>query len=80
MRIPSISTTANHNTTFTELASHFNSGVALANTERAEEVDGYVVSANYFSALGVSSHVGRFFLADEDARVPSILGRILREG
>ena len=56
----------NHNTTFTELASHFNSGVALADTERAEEVDGQVVSANYFSAVGVSPHVGRFFRADED--------------
>ena len=55
-----------HNTTFTELASHFNSGAALADTERAEELDAQVVSANYFSALGVSPHVGRFFLADED--------------
>jgi predicted permease len=55
-----------HNTAFTELTSHFNSGVALADTERAEEVDGQVVSANYFSALGVSPQVGRFFLADED--------------
>ena len=55
-----------HNTTFTELASHFNSGVALADTERAEELDTQVVSANYFSALGVSPHAGRFFLADED--------------
>jgi predicted permease len=55
-----------YNTTFTELASHFNSGVALADTERAEELDGQVVSANYFSVLGVSPHVGRFFLADED--------------
>ena len=55
------------NTTFTELASHFNSGVALADTERAEELDGHVVSANYFSALGVAPHVGRFFVADEDA-------------
>ena len=55
-----------HNTTFTELASHFNSGVALADTERAEELDAHVVSANYFSALGVSPHVGRFFLPDED--------------
>ena len=51
-----------HNTTFTELASHFNSGVALADTERAEELHGHVVSANYFSALGVTPHVGRFFL------------------
>ena len=55
-----------HNTTLTELASHFNSGVALADTERAEELDGQVVSANYFSALGVRPHVGRFFLGDED--------------
>lgn len=55
-----------HNTTFTELASHFNSGVAVADTERAEQLDVQVVSANYFSVLGVSPHVGRFFLADED--------------
>jgi predicted permease len=55
-----------HNTTFTELASHFNSGVALADTERAEELHAHVVSANYFSVLGVSPHVGRFFLSDED--------------
>jgi hypothetical protein len=55
-----------HNSTFTELASHFNSGVALADTERAEELQAHVVSANYFSALGVSPHVGRFFLPDED--------------
>jgi putative ABC transport system permease protein len=56
-----------HDRTFTELASHFNSGVAVADTERAEEVHAHVVSANYFSALGVSPHLGRFFLADEDA-------------
>jgi putative ABC transport system permease protein len=55
-----------HNTTFTELASHFNSGAALADTERAEELDTQVVSANYFSVLGVSPHIGRFFLPDED--------------
>ena len=55
-----------HNTTFTELASHFNSGVALADTDRAEELRGHVVSANYFSTLGVSPHVGRFFLSEED--------------
>src|SRR5438445_953798 len=55
-----------HNTAFTELASHFNSGVALADTERAEELRAHVVSANYFSALGVRPHVGRFFFPDED--------------
>jgi len=56
-----------HNTTFTDLASHFNSGIALADTERAAELDTQVVSANYFSVLGVSPQVGRFFLSDEDA-------------
>ena len=55
-----------HNTAFTDLASHFNSGVALADTDRAEELDAHVVSANYFSVLGIRPHVGRFFLPDED--------------
>ncbi len=66
IRYPDYRYYRDHNTTFTELASHFNSGVALADTERAEQLDAHVVSANYFSALGVSPHVGRFFLADED--------------
>ena len=48
------------------LASHFNSGVALADTERAEELDAQVVSANYFSTLGLTPHVGRFFHSGED--------------
>jgi predicted permease len=55
-----------HNTTFSELASHFNSGVAVADTERAEELDAQVISANYFSILGITPYVGRFFLSDED--------------
>jgi putative ABC transport system permease protein len=66
IRYPDYHYYRDHNTTFTELASHFNSGVALADTERAEELDAHVVSANYFSTLGVSPHVGRFFRADED--------------
>ena len=66
LRYPDYLHYRDHNTTFTALASHFNSGAALADTDRAEELDAHVVSANYFSALGVSPHVGRFFLADED--------------
>lgn len=66
IRYPDYLYYSGHNTTFAELASHFNSGVALADTERADELDGQVVSANYFSALGLSPFVGRFFLADED--------------
>ncbi len=55
-----------HNTTFTELASHFNSGVALADTERAEELDATLSQRTISPTLGVSPHVGRFFLSDED--------------
>jgi predicted permease len=66
LRYPDYLYYRDQNTTFSELASHFNSGVALADTERAEELDAYVVSANYFSTLGVSPHVGRFFHSGED--------------
>jgi predicted permease len=66
IRYPDYRYYRDHNTTLTELASHFNSGVALADTQRAEELHAHVVSANYFSALGVSPHAGRFFLSDED--------------
>ena len=64
------------NTVFTELASHFNSGITLADTEHADALDAYVVSANYFSALGLRPHVGRFFRSDEDvvpARSPVVV-------
>ena len=66
IRYPDYLNYRGHNTTFAELASHFNSGVALADTEREDELDGQVVSANYFSTLGVSPHVGRFFRSDEE--------------
>jgi hypothetical protein len=52
MRYPDYLYYRDRNTAFTELA--------------AEELDVHVVSANYFSVLGVSPDVGRFFLADED--------------
>lgn len=42
---------------------------APAGAAAAERVNGYAVSANYFSALGVKALIGRTFLPDED-RVP----------
>src|SRR4029450_4530324 len=66
IRYPDYRYYRDHTTTFTELASHFHSGAALADTGRAEGLDVQLVSPNYFSALGVSPHVGRFFLSDED--------------
>ena len=58
-----------HNTVFSALASHFNSGVYLVDSQRAEALSGHVVSADYFSVLGLTPRIGRFFLPEED-RVP----------
>jgi predicted permease len=58
-----------HNTVFSALASHFNSGVYLVDNERAEALSGHVVSADYFAVLGLVPRLGRFFLPEED-RVP----------
>src|SRR5262245_6946691 len=53
-----------HNTVFAGLASHF--GAHLADGDMAVEIQAHVVSDNYFSVLGVTPLLGRFFLPDED--------------
>jgi predicted permease len=69
IRFPDYLYLRDHNTVFSALASHFNSGVRLFDRERAEMLDGHVVSANYFPVLGLTPRLGRFFLPEED-RVP----------
>ena len=69
IRFPDYVYLRDHNTMFSGLASHFNSGVSLFDSERAETLNGHVVSANYFSVLGLTPRLGRFFLPEED-RVP----------
>jgi predicted permease len=69
IRFPDYLYLRDRNTVFSALASHFNSGVGLFDSERAEPLNGHVVSANYFSVLGLTPSVGRFFLPEED-RVP----------
>ena len=57
-------------TTVSDLAAHYSTAplfVAVGAT--AKEVNGAVVSANYFPLLGLQPALGRFFHADED-RVP----------
>ena len=54
-----------HNTVFSGLASHFDAH--LADGDLALEIQANVVSENYFSVLGVSPSLGRFFLPEEDA-------------
>jgi predicted permease len=69
IRFPDYLYLREHNTVFSALASHFNSGVRLFDRDRAEALNGHVVSANYFSVLGLTPRLGRFFLPEED-RVP----------
>ena len=69
IRFPDYLYLRDHNTVFSALASHFNSGVGLFDSERGEALNGHVVSADYFSVLGLSPRLGRFFLPEED-RVP----------
>jgi hypothetical protein len=53
-----------HNTVFSGLASHFEfTGV---DTAAAAEIPGSVVSENFFSVVGITPHVGRFFERGED--------------
>jgi len=69
IRFPDYRYLRDHNTVFSALASHFNSGVGLFESERAEILNGHVVSADYFAVLGLTPRLGRFFLPEQD-RVP----------
>ena len=69
IRFPDYVYLRDHNTVFADLASHFNSGVGLVDSERGDELNGHVVSANYFSLVGLTPYLGRFFTPEED-RVP----------
>jgi predicted permease len=52
------------------LAAHYSTAPLFVTTaNRSQEINGAVVSANYFSLLGLSPAQGRFFSPDED-RVP----------
>src|SRR5262249_37516690 len=66
IRFPDYLYLRDRNTVFSALASHFNTGVYLADNERAEALSGHAVSANYFSVLGLTPRLGRFFLPEED--------------
>jgi putative ABC transport system permease protein len=54
-------------TAFSGLASHYPTApLSLSHGDASEEINGSVVSANYFSVLGVKPARGRFFVAAED--------------
>jgi predicted permease len=53
---------------FSALASHYPTApLQLAGVDGSTEINGSVVSGNYFSVLGVQPEVGRFFLPDDEA-------------
>jgi predicted permease len=56
-----------HSTTLAALAAYADIDVALRLGDRQVRLPGEIVSYNYFSVLGVSPFLGRWFLADEDA-------------
>lgn len=57
------------NTVFEGLAAHYSSAPLMLQTsnEPQQEINGSVVSANYFPLLGIEPALGRFFLPEEDA-------------
>src|SRR5688572_9923380 len=57
-----------HSQSFETLAAHYSTAPLNVDTENDSRVaNGAVVSANYFSMLGIQPHLGRFFLPEEDA-------------
>jgi predicted permease len=56
-----------HNNVFSGLAAYDNIQVNLGSAADMETLPGEIVSANYFSVLGVSPALGRAFLPEEDA-------------
>jgi predicted permease len=58
-----------HNNFLSSLAAYDSATAALRFGDQVERVSGEIVSANYFSVLGVQPSLGRAFAADED-RLP----------
>ncbi|HSR50421.1 MAG TPA: ADOP family duplicated permease [Acidobacteriota bacterium] len=57
-----------HARTLKGLAAHYSTAPLFAVTaERAQEINGAVVSANFFPLLGIRPQLGRFFRANEDS-------------
>jgi putative ABC transport system permease protein len=62
------------NTSFTDLAAFSFNGLNFSNGRESQPVNAQVVTANYFSVLGVHMPLGRGFLQqEEDTRVPVVV-------
>src|SRR5205807_1847975 len=57
-----------HNRTLQGLAAHYSTApLFVAANDNAREINGAIVSANFFPLLGIKPALGRFFTADEDS-------------
>jgi putative ABC transport system permease protein len=54
------------NQTFSEMAAYQGLALSLSGRGEPEQINGEMVSGNYFSLLGVSPGLGRYFLPEED--------------
>src|SRR5436190_1001929 len=69
MAYPAYTHFREHNNSFSSLAAHYSTSPLdlSAPGEESQNMRGAVVSANYFSTLGINPSLGRFFSADEDS-------------
>lgn len=63
---PNYSDLAGNATDFSAVAAYSNAQVTLGRGPEAQQLQALMVTANYFSLLGVRPALGRFFSADED--------------
>jgi predicted permease len=54
------------NQTFTEMAANLGLALSLSGRGEPEQINGELVSGNFFSLLGVGPGLGRFFLPEDD--------------
>jgi len=66
MSIPDYLDLQRQNTVFAALSAYRPTTMAVERGDGAQQVFGYLVTGNYFEALGLTPSVGRFFTARED--------------
>ena len=66
LNYPVFAAIRDHGAAFSQVAAVAAVSVPFGRGDRAENLDGLLVSASYFPLLGVAPHRGRFFREDED--------------
>jgi predicted permease len=71
MSFPNFEDYRRQNEVFTGLAGWFQPALTWSGGAEPKQVQGFMVSANYFDVLGINPAAGRFFLPDEDTKLNS---------